>query len=76
MTARVLIELSATAMVGCGLPLAEVPIVDPNRGNRSAVHRRMSLLGFRLTESRLDKPLADGSPYRGRPLHDRRLRPQ
>ena len=51
---------------------AEVLIVDPNRGNRSAFHRAMQRLGFTLTETSLDEPLADGSPYRGCLLHYRR----
>lgn len=54
-------------------PQAEVLIVDPNRGNRSAFHRGMAQLGFRLTETPLDKPLADGRPFRGCLLHYRRL---
>ncbi len=51
---------------------AEVLIVDPNRGNRSAFHQGMERAGFGLTETALDQPLADGSPYRGRLLHYRR----
>lgn len=53
-------------------PQAEVLIVDPNRGNRMAFHRGMALLGFALTETLLDTPLADGMPYSGRLLHYRR----
>jgi 2-polyprenyl-3-methyl-5-hydroxy-6-metoxy-1,4-benzoquinol methylase len=48
---------------------SEVLIIDPNRGNRPAFCRRMQPLGFALTETRLDQPLQDGSPYRGRLLH-------
>ncbi|MFZ4552216.1 MAG: class I SAM-dependent methyltransferase [Aquabacterium sp.] len=55
------------------MPCAEVLIVDPNRGNRSPFIKRMSALGFSLTESTLDTPEADGLPYRGRLL--RFLRP-
>jgi predicted nicotinamide N-methyase len=51
---------------------AEVLIIDPNRGNRSAFNRYMALAGFALTETLLDSPLHDGSPYRGRLLHYRR----
>lgn len=51
---------------------AEVLIIDPNRGNRSAFNRCMALLGFALTETMLDTPLHDGSPYRGRLLCFRR----
>jgi predicted nicotinamide N-methyase len=51
---------------------AEVLIVDPNRTNRSAFNRHMALLGFDLTVTRIEAPLADGAPYRGRLLHYRR----
>lgn len=53
---------------------AEVLIVDPNRGNRNAFHRSMERLGFSFEETRIDVPLDDGSPYRGRLLHYRRDR--
>lgn len=53
-------------------PRAEVLIVDPNRGNRRAFSRCMADRGFELTETVLDAPLQDGSPYRGRLLHYRR----
>ncbi|MDD5297737.1 MAG: methyltransferase domain-containing protein [Rhodocyclaceae bacterium] len=53
-------------------PRAEVLIIDPNRGNRSAFRRCMDDLGFSLTETLLDTPLDDGSPYRGRLLRYRR----
>jgi SAM-dependent methyltransferase len=49
-------------------PRAEVLIIDPNRGNRGAFHRAMAGIGFGLTETVLDAPLEDGSPYRGRLL--------
>jgi predicted nicotinamide N-methyase len=48
---------------------AEILIIDPNRGNRSAFHQAMALLGFSLTESFIESPLNDGTPYRGRLLH-------
>lgn len=51
---------------------AEVLIIDPNRGNRPAFHRRMAASGFSLQETPLGPPLADGSAYRGRLLHYRR----
>ena len=51
---------------------AEVLIVDPNRGNRSAFLRAMQRMGFALTETSLDGPLTDGRPYRGRLLCFRR----
>jgi 2-polyprenyl-3-methyl-5-hydroxy-6-metoxy-1,4-benzoquinol methylase len=47
---------------------AEVLIIDPNRGNRSAFNRHMVMLGFELSETTLDVPLQDGTPYRGRLL--------
>ncbi len=54
-------------------PTAEVCIVDPNRGNRSAFSRRMAGLGFALDEVRLEVPEALGLlAYRGRMLHYRR----
>jgi predicted nicotinamide N-methyase len=51
---------------------AEVLIIDPNRSNRSAFNRRMDAHGFALTETPIDAPLHDGSPYRGRLLRYRR----
>jgi predicted nicotinamide N-methyase len=54
------------------MPCAEVLIVDPNRGNRSGFTRRMSHLGFGLTETSLRAPLRDGTPYSGRLLRYRR----
>lgn len=53
-------------------PRAEVLIVDPDRGNRNALHRGMHRAGFDPTETRIDAPLADGSAYRGRLLRYRR----
>ncbi|WP_341676695.1 SAM-dependent methyltransferase [Niveibacterium sp. SC-1] len=53
-------------------PRADVLIVDPNRGNRSAFHREMALAGFALTETLINAPLSDGQPYSGRLLHYRR----
>lgn len=43
------------------LSRAEVLIVDPDRGNRREFDHRMGQLGFRLVETPLDQPLADGS---------------
>ena len=51
---------------------AEVLIVDPNRGNRSAFNRRMAGAGFALHDMLLSEPLADGRAYRGRLLSYRR----
>jgi len=55
-------------------PRAEVLIIDPNRSNRSAFNRCMSLLGFELSDSLIEGPLHDGSPYKGRLLRYRRER--
>lgn len=52
--------------------LADVLIIDPNRGNRALFSRQMALMGFVLSETLLNDPLDDGSPYRGRLLHYRR----
>lgn len=48
---------------------AQVLIVDPNRGNRSAFNQRMIAQGFSLRETMLRTPEADGLPYKGRLLH-------
>jgi ETFB lysine methyltransferase len=53
-------------------PQAEVLIIDPNRGNRSAFNHCLALAGFSLKETMIAAPLQDGSPYRGRLLHYRR----
>ena len=55
-------------------PVAEVWIVDPNRGNRSHFHRNMARHGFRMEEDHLDHEERDGvGAYRGRMLTYRRL---
>ena len=51
---------------------AEVLIVDPNRGNRSAFHKDMANMGFGVTEIIINEPLQDLSAYRGRLLHYKR----
>jgi len=51
---------------------AEVLIVDPNRGNRSAFHKDMANMGFSVTELMMNEPLEDLSAYRGRLLHYKR----
>ena len=49
------------------LAAAEVWIVDPDRGNRSAFNRRMAGYGFGADERRLDREAsADGPAYKGR----------
>jgi predicted nicotinamide N-methyase len=57
------------------LPSAEVLIVDPNRGNRAAFHRRMAAAGFRMDETRLDSSANGGTGFRGRTLRYRRVAP-
>jgi predicted nicotinamide N-methyase len=50
-------------------PVAEVWIVDPNRGNRNPFHRHMARHGFRMEEAHLDHEERDGiAAYRGRML--------
>jgi predicted nicotinamide N-methyase len=53
--------------------VAEVWIVDPDRGNRAAFNRRMADLGFALHEERLDTAAApETAAYKGRLLTYRR----
>ncbi len=48
---------------------AEVWVVDPDRGNRSAFHRHMARHGFVLREDRIDQPAtATEVAYKGRLL--------
>lgn len=55
---------------------AEVLIVDPNRGNRSAFSKRMARLGFVLIDHPLQCLLANGDTYRGHLLqYTRAARP-
>ena len=50
-------------------PVAEVWIVDPNRGNRSAFHKNMARHGFHMEETRLDRAETEGAAaYKGRML--------
>lgn len=50
-------------------PVAEVWIVDPNRGNRNMFHRHMARQGFRMEEAYLDTGQRDGvAAYKGRML--------
>lgn len=52
---------------------AEVWIVDPNRGNRSAFNRQMTSAGFSMHEEKLDRPAtAQSAAYKGRMLTYRR----
>lgn len=51
---------------------ATVLIIDPDRSNRSAFHRAMAVNGFSLTQTKIETPLDDGQPYRGRLLQYRR----
>jgi predicted nicotinamide N-methyase len=45
---------------------AQVIIVDPDRGNRSAFCREMTTLGYGLTMSAADPTLESGEGYKGR----------
>ena len=55
------------------MPVADVWIVDPDRGNRAAFNRQMRGLGFTLDEQRLDHAAtADTRAYKGRLLVYRR----
>ncbi|MEI6737401.1 MAG: SAM-dependent methyltransferase [Pseudomonadota bacterium] len=50
-------------------PTAEVWIVDPNRGNRSAFNRQMTKMGFTMREERLDQLATTRvAAYKGRLL--------
>jgi predicted nicotinamide N-methyase len=50
-------------------PVAEVWIVDPDRGNRAAFNRQMRERGFFMREERLDRiALDDAAAYKGRLL--------
>lgn len=50
-------------------PIAEVWIVDPDRGNRPAFHRHMAALGFHGRQERLSCPALSGvAAYKGRVL--------
>lgn len=54
---------------------AEIWIVDPNRGNRSAFHKQMAAHGFGVVEERLDHPTRGDLPaYKGRLLVYQRKR--
>lgn len=50
-------------------PGAQIWIVDPNRGNRSAFHKQMAAHRFSVVETRLDQPASGDRPsYKGRLL--------
>lgn len=65
-------DANATLAAYIGLhasPIAEVWIVDPDRGNRSAFNRQMGDRGFQMTEERLNQlALDDAAAYKGRLL--------
>ena len=52
---------------------AEVLIVDPNRGNRSAFSKRMAILGFVLIDHPLQGLLVNGDTYQGHLLQYTRV---
>ncbi|MEY4733412.1 MAG: hypothetical protein RLZZ464_1478 [Pseudomonadota bacterium] len=48
---------------------AEIWVIDPNRGNRSAFHKHMARVGFAMQEQVLDQAaLGDTPAYKGRML--------
>ena len=49
-------------------PDVEVLIVDPDRGNRVSFNRKMDLLGYSHTETRISKLPGTGGSYKGRLL--------
>ena len=65
-------DANATLAAFIGLhasPVAEVWIVDPDRGNRAAFNRQMGDRGFQMREERLDKIAFDDiAAYKGRLL--------
>lgn len=50
------------------LPHAEVLIVDPDRGNRASFNRKMDVLGYSRTETRVTQLPGAGGHYKGRLL--------
>jgi predicted nicotinamide N-methyase len=62
------------AFIGAhAMPVAEIWIIDPDRGNRPAFHRRMQEQGFTLEQQRLAAIASGGAaPYKGRLLLYRR----
>ena len=49
-------------------PVAEVLIVDPDRGNRASFNRKMGLLGYSQTETRFSTLAGTPEKYKGRLL--------
>jgi predicted nicotinamide N-methyase len=58
------------------MPDAEVVIVDPDRGNRSAFTHRMAAQGFTLRATRMSAPDANSGAYKGRLLQYKRGDPR
>jgi len=59
----------ADFIAGLAAPAAEIWIVDPNRGNRSAFHRHMARHGFEMQETILDEAATpELLAYKGRML--------
>ena len=66
----------AEFLVRHATPTAEVWIVDPDRGNRPAFHRRMAAFGYERTEERVDAvATVQRAAYRGRLMIYRRTGP-
>ncbi|WP_421956783.1 class I SAM-dependent methyltransferase [Polaromonas sp.] len=49
-------------------PDVEVLIIDPDRGNRTSFNRKMGLLGYSHTETRVSALPGNGGAYKGRML--------
>jgi predicted nicotinamide N-methyase len=64
---------ASTALAGFighhAAPASQIWIIDPDRGNRPAFNKQMLLLGFALTQERLDRTAtSDIQAYKGRLL--------
>lgn len=55
-------------------PGAQILIVDPDRGNRPSFTRKMGVLGFGHTQTRLTALPGDGGSYKGRLLNYQRTK--
>ena len=65
-------ELIAGVVERHALPLAEVLVTDPGRGNSARFSRLLAEQGFEVDTEQCPMDDADASPHRGRMLHYRR----
>ena len=65
-------ELIAGVVERHALPLAEVLVTDPGRGNSARFSRLLAAQGFEVDVERCPMDDADAPPHRGRMLHYRR----